>query len=709
MNLSKRSLPLLLLALSLLLFQGYDFWEGTQKYQNAAQEEREIRNAALSKQILDSSARIDHTMDEIVRAGQMLQRHIEERAYDETHVVETLKKAFQVSPRLDSIGVAFAKNAHPSGSERQFLYLERARAEIVQKKLSHDYLAPENTWYHDPIFEGPKWVQPIISGSDHHFQAAFAIPFRLKGVAEQEAPSGVIFTGLEMGDLRNQVAALGARSYGYAMMFTPKGFFVVHPRSDWVGTQGKTLFERVISRGKAAQILNTTAIEAIYGVELTDRVRFKDYIDDLTGQEARIFYRRLNVSNWVLAVVSYKDKIQFNDMKHKRAVTAILAGLLFFVILGFVVVLCFPSLRAVELMSTYLSILLCLALSFLWTTADLFPKLNASWTRSQENRLLDEYALAKQLRTFEKRHGPTIQVPTGIYIQNVDLASETKAIVSGIIWQKYDTKVHQGLERGIIFPDSHSQPDLKVYREQKGNQELIRWYFTTTINIASRHEEYPFDEPTISLRLWHQNFDENVVLVPDFDSYKIIKPDTLPGISNSLAISGWQNIESYFNYGLSTYNTDFGATNYNALEEFPELYFNLTIKREFISPFVSKVIPVLVMAILLFCILLTITKIRTEAAGFSGTNVILGCAALFFVVIFEHISLRSALESSQIIYFEYFYFTLYIAMTLVMVNAIFFTSAINIKWLEYRDNIIPKILFWPVLLGFLFLMTLNIL
>jgi hypothetical protein len=69
--------------------------------------------------------------------------------------------------------------------------------------------------------------------------------------------------------------------------------------------------------------------------------------------------------------------------------------------------------------------------------------------------------------------------------------------------------------------------------------------------------------------------------------------------------------------------------------------------------------------------------------------------------------MRSGLEAPEsVVYLEYLYFLVYGAILVVSVNSILFASRVNVWLIQYRDNEIVKITFWPVYLGGLFIITL---
>jgi len=100
-------------------------------------------------------------------------------------------------------------------------------------------------------------------------------------------------------------------------------------------------------------------------------------------------------------------------------------------------------------------------------------------------------------------------------------------------------------------------------------------------------------------------------------------------------------------------------------------------------------------------------KQKRALYGFSSSTVLAYCAALFFVLIVSHISLREKLAATGIIYLEYFYFILYFAILTVSINSILLASNTKYKFICYKDNLIIKLLYWPVILVLLLGITLK--
>ncbi|TEB12186.1 hypothetical protein [Pelotomaculum propionicicum] len=78
---------------------------------------------------------------------------------------------------------------------------------------------------------------------------------------------------------------------------------------------------------------------------------------------------------------------------------------------------------------------------------------------------------------------------------------------------------------------------------------------------------------------------------------------------------------------------------------------------------------------------------------------------MFFSVLLVHIKLRGDFPVREVLYLEYFYIAMYFAILFTIVNSFVFGSENNLCFVHYRDNLIPKLLYWPVILLVLLVIT----
>lgn len=317
---------------------------------------------------------------------------------------------------------------------------------------------------------------------------------------------------------------------------------------------------------------------------------------------------------------------------------------------------------------------------------------------------------------------PTIKIKTGIFIQSLQFFNSSEVNLTGYIWQRYKVGQHDAIkpgpsELGFILPEQvNSGSDIEpreVYRFRNGDEEIIGWYFEATLRQPFDYSHYPFDHKTVWVRMWPKEFYRNIVLVPDFDAYKSTGQEDIFGIEKNMVLGTWERENTYFDYKLSTYDTDFGIANYMGQEGFPELHYNFVVKRKFQNAFIVYLLPLFLVAALLFAALLTVSANDelSNRLGFSTSGFIGASSALFFVVMLAHIQLREQFAGTSIVYIEYFYILMYALLVAATANTYLF-SIRSARWYKvflYNDNIIPKVAYWPVVIGCLIMITLVVL
>ncbi len=338
---------------------------------------------------------------------------------------------------------------------------------------------------------------------------------------------------------------------------------------------------------------------------------------------------------------------------------------------------------------------------------------------------VDEYLQQHWETRLKNRHSnaePTIKIKTGLFIQSLQFFNSSEVNLTGYIWQRYQDGVHDAIkpakgEIGFILPEQvNSGSDItprEVYRVREGDEEVIGWYFEATLKQPFNYDLYPFDHKTVWVRMWPTEFSRNIVLVPDFEAYTSTGQHDIFGIEENIVLGTWVRKNTYFDYKTTSYDTNFGMADYIGQEGFPELHYNFVVKRKFENAFTVYLLPLFLVAALLFAALLTVSANESLSGklGFSTSGFIGASSALFFVVMLAHIQLREQFAGASIVYIEYFYILMY--ALLVMATANTFLFSINAtRWgkiILYNDNIIPKVAYWPVVLSALILITLMVL
>ncbi|GLX78835.1 hypothetical protein tinsulaeT_21750 [Thalassotalea insulae] len=304
-------------------------------------------------------------------------------------------------------------------------------------------------------------------------------------------------------------------------------------------------------------------------------------------------------------------------------------------------------------------------------------------------------------------------IPTGIYLQSFKFSSSNDVRITGYIWQRYLTAKLETTEpkANFIFPEQvGGSSDFELaYQHQVGEHTVLGWYFDVTLRQKFSYKNYPLDHKTVWIKLWPAHFDRNIVLLPALNDYHSTAPGDTFGIDTDIVIGNWEINETFFDYKLGHYDTSFGFNQAYNEQNYPELSFNLVLKRKFLNAFVIHLVPLLTVAVLLFASLMSVTaeQVKRETFGFNFTAIISIVSALFFVVMLSHIQLRKQFAEDGIVYIEYFFLLMYFIMISIICNTYFFSRGKEYSsgWLHAQDHLIPKLIYWPLTLGSMALVT----
>lgn len=362
------------------------------------------------------------------------------------------------------------------------------------------------------------------------------------------------------------------------------------------------------------------------------------------------------------------------------------------------------------------SALMAAALVGLWAYMNRYEP---AMTQLVDDEAVDRYleeTWEPSVRDSASRIEPTIRLRTGIFVSSLKFFDSSEVKVTGYIWQRFVDGVHDTIQEGFVLPEQvDSGSDIEpreVYRVRNGNEEVVGWYFEALLRQPFEYSTYPFDHKTVWVRLWPREFSRNIVLVPDFASYDATGLDDIFGIDREIVLGAWDRANTFFDYQPSSYSTNFGIANYMGQTDFPELRYNFVIKRKFGDAFIVHLLPLLLVAALLYGALLTVSDNPeiSDRLGFNASGVIASCSALFFVVLLSHLQLREQFAGSQIVYMEYFYFLLYGLLVAGSAYSYLY-AAREVRWigfLHHQDNLVVKLIYWPVVLTAMVLITLVV-
>lgn len=361
--------------------------------------------------------------------------------------------------------------------------------------------------------------------------------------------------------------------------------------------------------------------------------------------------------------------------------------------------------------STALSLLFVIAISAIWYHVDTHYQPN-------NDQIISEEAAKSKLTTMLTKMGSQSNqelryIPTGIFLQSFEFTDSNDVTITGYVWQRFSKSVAEKTltTANFMFPEQvgGSNDFVMAYKHNVGQETVVGWYFDVTLRQQFNYKDYPLDHKTVWVRIWPGHFDRETILTPALNDYQSTSIGDSFGLDTDIVVGDWNIDETFFDYKSSHYATSFGFENNFAEKSYPELRFNLVLKRKFFNAFIIHLVPLFTVAVLLFALLMTVTlhQSKKESFGFNFTGVISIVSALFFVVMLSHIQLRQQFAEAGIVYIEYFFLLMYFLMISIICNTYFFSRGNSeaFKWITLHDHAIPKLVYWPFTLGVMALVT----
>ena len=535
------------------------------------------------------------------------------------------------------------------------------------------------------------WQEPSWQGSPPRLTARYVAPFARSGESE---PAGAVYLDVSLDRLTERVEALDVGRTGWGLVVSKEGKILAHPADRLV--RGLADIRQLVA-DEDDQATITAVENALRGESgLIERQSL------LTGQSAWFVYEPVPETGWSVIVARIKDEVTRLDRSVLRRVILILTAAIFgFVLLGIwgAAMLCRRQLRRGVLW--VLVAISSLLMIFGMAGIRRFGQAAAIDEESGDVQILDNNGLASfldsQAADGAADHDRMV-IPTGVLAQSVKFISAREIRATGYVWQRFADGIPADLALGVILPDASASSFAEAYRHRDDRGETVGWSFEAELRQDLDLSRFPFDQETLSLRLWPKEFEREVILAPDLGSFTLTNPAALPGLAENLDLGGWDIFGSYFSYHFPVMDSDLGISARKGRDNQPELHFNISIKRRLFDAAISYTLPMAIVVAMLFAVLVTTTRNEEESMvlGFNPSGVMRITSALFFVIVVAHIQLRSSLEAKEVVLLEYSYFTIYLTILLVSLHSFLFSLKKLHVWLvDYEDSLILKLVFWP--------------
>lgn len=609
-------------------------------------------------------------------------------------LVDRLKSAIDTAPQLIGIGAAYTAYGFDPGLRLYAPYYRRKgeATELIDLDALYDYTQGDHDWYQKPLTSGPSWSEPALTDSSAVPVVEFSVPFT--DGPGGKTPVGVIHGTMALSDVDELIRSLDLGEFGYGFLVSSQNFVISHP----FGT------EQADRIGVDAGVATRAAVRQMFDTVRTGKAGvIEDAADPVTGEPSWVFSEPVPSTGWTVGVVFFKEETGGSRVFRRQQMRASLAALAFAMTL---LVAAFVrnydgSVRTLWQAVAATSLLFVVSIGVLWHEA-----YASAVPRGQEQTVfanatsVRQFMLTTTKTSLTQRGTLPFYVPTGAYIQTIDVAGPNNILVTGYIWQRYAKNIPASIARAFTLPDAADSTIKESFRRSEADAETIGWTIKATIRQSFDFAKYPLDQQNFRLRIWHADIGKGVILVPDLDAYRIIHPLARPGIEKDLILPGWNVERTQFSNEATTRSTSFGVGGSNS-ETANELSFNIVLNRKILEPVFSSLLPLTVASFMVFSLLLVVR----ESTRNNVVQIMSAFSGLFFVGILSELDLRRRLSSSSISYIEFFYFVLYGAILCVALVNLTNAYAGYFPRIERREHLWPKLLYWPAILTALLFLT----
>ncbi len=689
------------LILSFLLGLGWSYQHWT--YQRAITAASKTQLIAVTNA---GTAAIDKITRHAMAQVDAIARELDAGTLDQASALLRLRSGMEGNPEFFGMSLTYRPYGWASHQRLYSAYFQRlnGRTAFVRLDEAYDYTRPEYEWYGRAMANGSLWTRPYFDKAAATTMITYARPFSGPG-GDPKAPLGVVTLDISMDGIRKIIESMDLGQSGFGALVQSDGSYLYHPETDFVHGR-KTLLGLAAELNDPDRLLLAAAASKRESGILEHR-------SQTTGLASWIIFAPVPATGWSLENTFIKDDVPIRpEVMKRQQIKVLLAGLVFLLCAaGLFLAVGRGSSRSLWGMSIVTALLFLVAIGQILSISLRFDRAHNTGgipigDRATLNSVTGAYTRACELHHTE----PPVYIPTGLYLESATFLSANDLMVSGYVWQKYQLGTQDDLFRGFTLADATSLEIAENYREKVNGFEFVRWHFRATLRQHLDSARYPIETEQIELRILHKQLNHNTVLVPDLSAYRFANPTTLPGLAKDLKLPGWQLKASSFEFRKLKFDTNFGVDRAFAKEDLPSLFFCVAIRRNIVDACLSNLLPLGVVTFLLF-ILVMIASRDARLVGFTqaGVGRVLNiCAAMLFVIAFRHVDIRSRIASGEVFYLEYIYFLEYFAILWVSVNSVLYATTERFPLIHYRDNLIAKVLFWPVLLGALFVITLAV-
>lgn len=668
--------------------------------------------ASKKQTINDLSSRnktIAQDLNEILYAAQLtgksLSHALTTKVIHEKNINTQLLQTLNESPNIAQITIGYMPYTHAKNTR---LYAPSAirkngNSTFVDISGNYDYTAAstsilKNDWYHTALEQqGMAWTKTQYLESSDSLGCTFSIPFYTDTTYTQI--QGIVAVVVSYEAIKNIIDTINFNQLGYSMIIDSANQFVHYPDTEYI--------TKNISLNSLQTIQKSADGQKIYK-DIVEKKEITLSFKDNNNQKSWLFLNSLAFPAWKIISILHEKDI---PIPYKRIYHGILLIIVFVIIIIIAYLFLATNIQLltrskIELFALGYSGILFVALAaiYYFHQKDIFGMqiLSPVSTPVQLTQHLNDLKQTAQRNHMQE----PIPLKTGILIDFIDITNKNYLIFSGKAWQEYPKD--GPAPHTINLPQSVSHTATEILRTQYNyNTMIVWWNITAKIHQNLNYLKFPFNDNHITIVLSPDYIVHNSILVPDLARYIDLSKQAgasgnqkiLPGITADARVPGFTFKNTLFSYKKEEASVQ---------KTSEVLAFNIMLSKKVLAPLMIYFLPIIVIIISLFVVLwvneLLGRKIKKESWQ-PSLGTIGAYSGLLFSTIAIHREIREKFGSGTLLYIEYLLIFIYIAMFVCELISTASPLIIKIKNDEYSILNLGRILFWPILLTYWFIIT----
>ena len=683
----------------LLVYSIVDYKKYLANRNNQATEEGEsLRDN--SKDILNK------VIDTIENATLDLSKKLSEKKYSKKEIEKLIKEAAIKNAFCLGVTVAFEPVYEDTIKQLFAPFYTKKYDKFEYIENSYDYTdeSLETTQWYTGVIKQKKgnWSNPYFAKVAQELVVDYGLPIFQTDKSGSKNVIGMVSFTLSASYITSYLHDATLGEAGFSFIVNKDLYIISHP-----------IPEFLTNPNRAKQIVEK---QPIFKTLVNKNEGHFTAFSKVAQEKAEYFFTNLD-NNWVVSVVIPKHDLlsSFNLTKKKLVNISIFLTLTLISLFIVLLKVWKGDTQKLWIFSFLVGTLLFLNILFVWylNTNQKFYESNDQHVKILSTTTIDNYLKerSKELKQIDASL-KSVEIPTGVFLYDIDFKNAYDVAIIGKIWQKIPDDFELRNETTFVFPQA-SATGISVRTRPMGKEHIdgywIYFYdFNATIQFDFDYLKFPLNYKKLDLQIVYPHVKDNVVLTPDIPSYEFIDSSLKPGISNDIYMPNSKVIESYFSFHEHNFYTNFADNNVKYLENTSVLTFNVLIKNVIISSIISNVIPIFIIAVMVFLLPFTVDKRDGEVKEGGSLNIIQAAGGFFFVLLLAHIQLRNNIETPGFIYLETFYFVMYFMLAIMSASVLIFLKTNKFSILEYKHNLIFKLSYWPFLLFAIYIISLFI-